>query len=201
MNWSALLWVAAGFGAGSLPFSAWLVRAFSRKDIRQTGDGNPGGVNAWKAGSWKVGLPALLLDFLKAAAPVGLARWVFGVSGWWLVPVAAAPVLGHAFSPFLRFRGGKAIAASFGAWCGLTLWEGPTVLGAGFALGGLVVSGNAWVVTTGLIALLAYWLLRGAEPALLAFWLADTGLLLWKHRSELARPPRLGAFVARRARR
>ena len=197
MNWSVLPWVAAGFAAGALPFSAWLARAFSRTDIRQVGDGNPGAVNAWKAGSWKVGLPALLLDFLKAAVPVGLARWVFGVSGWWLVPVAVAPVLGHAFSPFLRFRGGKAIAASFGAWCGLTLWEGPTVLGAGFALFGLLVSGSAWVVFSGLLVLLAYWTVRGAEPFIFGFWLADACLLTWKHHREFGKL-RPGPLLRRR---
>ncbi len=184
----ALLWVGAGFASGSLPFSAWLARAFSRKDIRKVGDGNPGAVNAWKAGSWRVGLPALWLDFLKAAVPVGLARWVFGASGWWLVPVAAAPVFGHAFSPLLGFRGGKAIAASFGAWCGLTLWEGPTVLGGGFALLGLLTAGSGWVVLGGMVVLLAYWLVRGAEPAVYVFWLADFALLLWKHRRDLHRP-------------
>jgi glycerol-3-phosphate acyltransferase PlsY len=200
MNWSALLWVAAGFAAGALPFSAWLARAFSRKDIRQVGDGNPGAVNAWKAGSWKVGLPALWLDFLKAAVPVGLARWVFGVEGWWLVPVALAPVVGHAFSPFLRFRGGKAIAASFGAWCGLTLWQGPTVLGAGLALIGLFASGSAWVVAGGLVFLLSYLLLRGADAVLLVFWAADTGVLLWKHRREFLHKPGPGPLLRRKER-
>ncbi len=183
----ALFWSGVGFAAGSLPFSVWLARAISRRDIRSVGDGNPGAVNAWKAGSWRAGLPALWLDFLKAAVPVGLARWVFGIGGWWLVPVAIAPVLGHAFSPLLGFRGGKAIAVSFGAWCGISLWEGPTVLGAGFALVGLLVSGSAWVVLGGMLVLLAYWLLRGVEPAIYGFWLADTALLLWKHRRELRR--------------
>lgn len=198
MNWCALTWVAVGFAAGALPFSAWLAGACSHKDIREVGDGNPGAVNAWKAGSWKVGVPALWLDFLKAAVPVGLARWVFHVEGWWLVPVAFAPVLGHAYSPLLRFRGGKAIAASFGAWCGLTLWEGPTVLGAGFALLGLLVSGSAWVVVGGFVFLLGYWLVRRADAVLLTFWLADFTLLLWKHRRGFVVRPGPGLLLRRR---
>lgn len=200
MNWSALLWIAAGYVAGALPFSAWLARAFTSTDIRQVGDGNPGAVNAWRAGSWKAGVPALWLDFLKAAVPVGLARWVFHVDGWWLVPVALAPVVGHAYSPLLGFRGGKAIAATFGAWCGLTLWEGPTVLGAGLALLGLFVAGSAWVVAGGLLFLLGYWLLRGAGPVLLGFWLADAVLVLWKHRREFSVAPRPGLLLRRKVR-
>ncbi len=104
-----LLWTALGFLSGSLPFSVWLGKLLTRSDIRRYGDGNPGATNAWRAGGWQIGVPALLLDFLKRALPVGLARFWAGVDGWGLIPIALAPVLGHAFSPFLRFRGGKAI--------------------------------------------------------------------------------------------
>jgi glycerol-3-phosphate acyltransferase PlsY len=60
------------------------------------GDGNPGAVNAWRAAGGRAGVPAGLFDFLKAAVPVGLANWVFGVSGWGLLPIALAPIVGHA---------------------------------------------------------------------------------------------------------
>jgi glycerol-3-phosphate acyltransferase PlsY len=101
------LWTVIGFLAGSLPFSLWIGQWSLRADIREFGDGNPGAANAWRAGKWRVGLPALLLDFLKGAVPVGLARWQAGISGWALLPIALAPVLGHAVSQFLRFRGAR----------------------------------------------------------------------------------------------
>jgi acyl-phosphate glycerol 3-phosphate acyltransferase len=87
----------AGYLLGGVLFAVLLGR-LGRHDVRAVGDRNPGAVNAFKAAGPVAGAAALLLDFLKGAVPVGLARWVFGVEGWWLVPVALAPVLGHAFA-------------------------------------------------------------------------------------------------------
>ena len=125
----ALIWSCIGFILGSIPFSVWLGRVVLHKDIRAYGDGNPGAANVLRAGGRLVGVVAILLDFAKGAIPVGVAVFVVRMSGWRLVPVALAPVLGHAFSPFLSFRGGKAIATTFGVWTGLTLWLGPTIIG------------------------------------------------------------------------
>jgi glycerol-3-phosphate acyltransferase PlsY len=52
------------------------------------------------------------------------------VGGWGIVPVAVAPILGHAFSPFVGFKGGKAIAVSFGMWSAVTRFEGAIALAA-----------------------------------------------------------------------
>lgn len=188
----------AGFLSGSVMFSATLVRATGR-DIRRFGDGNPGAINAFRAGGWRVGVPALLLDFLKGAVPVSAARWLFGVEGFWLVPVALAPVLGHAFSPFLRGRGGKAIAVTFGSWCGLTLWQGPTVLGAGLLLAWLLVGNDGWKVMLGLSVLLGWLLAFGPNPVNLAVWAGTAAVLAYRHRRELGQPIKFR--FARRARR
>ncbi|MGQ9600355.1 MAG: glycerol-3-phosphate acyltransferase [Anaerolineae bacterium] len=195
------LWVVVAFLAGSLPFSVWLGRMCLGTDIREFGDGNPGAANAWKAGGWRVGVGAVLLDWLKAAAPVGLAFQVGQLSGWEIVPVALAPVLGHAFSPFLRFRGGKAVAVTFGVWTGLTLWEGPTVLGLLFGFFYYLQSNDGWSVLLGMLSLGGYWGLRQAEPWILVVWGGDTLILAWKHRHELRQPIRLRPWIANRVRR
>ena len=124
-----LLWIAFAFFCGSLPFSVWLGKIALRKDIRQYGDANPGAANVFRAGSKGWGAIAILLDILKGAIPVGLANYGAGITDWSLALIAIAPVAGHAFSPFLRFKGGKAIAVSLGIWCGLTLYQVPLVLG------------------------------------------------------------------------
>ena len=98
-------WIIVSFLAGSIPFSVWLGRMFTRSDIRSVGDGNPGTTNAWKAGGWQLGMLVLLLDFLKGAIPVGIAVQNWGWDGAVVVAVALAPILGHDFSPFLRGRG------------------------------------------------------------------------------------------------
>ncbi len=191
------LWTLFAFFCGSLPFSVWIGRLVARADIRRYGDGNPGATNAWRAGGWRAGVPAILLDYLKGAIPVSLAHFSYGLSGWALVPVALAPVLGHAFSPFLRFRGGKAVAATFGAWTGLTLWTGPTVLGLALGLAYALNATDAWSTLFGLFVLLSYLLLSGASAPLLAVWVGNFALVFWKHRRDLRTPPRLRPWLRR----
>lgn len=188
---NAALWTAAGYLAGSLMFSAWLVRIFTKKDIRDFGDENPGASNAFKAGGLKLGIPAALLDYLKGAIPVGLAHFQFGVTGWWLVPVALAPILGHAFSVFSRFRGGKAAAVSLGIWTGLTLWEGPSILGAIFGLSVFIIKVDLWTVIFSMIAFLGYVVPKAIITAnyyLLAVWAGNMAIFLVKYVPEFKKP-------------
>jgi len=167
----------AGFMSGSLMFSAWLVR-LAGGDVRRVGDGNPGAVNAYRAAGPFVGSIALLLDFLKGWVPVAAAYWLLGIRGWWLTAVMVAPVLGHAFSPLLRLRGGKAITTTFGVWSGVTLWE------AVLALCKLVFRlRDDWSILVALVFLLAYVLWRRPEPALVAAWTANAAVVALKHRS------------------
>ncbi len=185
-----VLFSLLGLALGSLPFSVWVGRIAARDDIRRHGDGNPGATNAWRAGGWRIGLLALVLDVAKGAAPVALARAVGGLWGWGLLPVAMAPLLGHAFSPWLGFRGGKAVASTFGVWSALTYWEVPTVLGLSFALVRTAQAVDAWTVVLSFPIAAAYLVLRRSEPWFLAALGANLALLVWTHRRELCVPPR-----------
>ena len=110
----------AGFLSGSVMYSYIIPKMARHIDITKISeDGNPGGANAGAAAGRAVGAVCLALDVLKAAAPVFISVFLLGVCGYYLIPVMAAPVLGHAFSPFLRFKGGKAVAASFGSLLGV----------------------------------------------------------------------------------
>lgn len=195
MEWTTLLWAAIGFLLGSVPFALVLGHLFLRRDVRRYGDGNPGAASAWKAGGWPIGLATVLLDGFKGGIPVGLAHFLFGVQGWWLVPVALAPLLGHAFSPFLRFRGGKAVAVTFGIWLGVLLGEGPIMLGLLLSLAYAVLSTDAWAVLLTMAAFLAHLVLRGADPVLLTIGAGNMAVLLWKHLGELRRPPQLRRWL------
>jgi glycerol-3-phosphate acyltransferase PlsY len=192
---NAAIWTCIGLLAGSLPFSYWLGNIFIHKDIRKFGDGNPGSTNALKAGGWKLGVPAMLLDGFKGLLPVLFARLWGGVIGWWLVPVALAPILGHAFSPFLRFKGGKAVAATIGSWLGVGGLEAIVVF-AIFTLAMLLLQQeHAWAVVAGMTGLtLYYFFMRGSNPlATVAF--ANLGVLAWKHRHELMQPFQFRAWA------
>lgn len=183
-------WVVLAFLLGSVPFAVWLGRGLQRLDVRAVGDGNPGAMNAWIAGGWQLGVPVLLLDFLKGAIPVAVACYGWRWEGGWLATVAIAPVLGHDFSPFLGGRGGKGLATTFGIWTGLTLAEAPLVLGGGLFAGLLARLRDGWVVVLGQITLLAGLWLRGWPQTYLAVWLLTAALLAWKYRRDLRWPPR-----------
>lgn len=188
---TALIWTLLGFLSGSLPFSVWLGNLVLHTDIRRYGDGNPGATNVFRAGSFGVGMLALFLDMLKGAAPVALAHYLFSVDGWPLISVILAPILGHAFSPFLRFRGGKAIASAFGAWTALTVPFGPFVMGGSVFVFYKLLNISGWAVMAALATLLAFLLLTGAGWPLVAAWAGTTLFLAWTHRADLRQRPRL----------
>lgn len=196
----AVIWTAIGFALGSLPISVWLGRLVLRTDIRSYGDGNPGGTNVVRAGNRGLGLLVIFLDMLKGAVPVALAHFAVGVAGWPLAPVMLAPILGHAFSPFLRFRGGKAVATTFGVWSALTAPLGPFVMGGSVLLFYLVLKSSGWAVIAAFLTLLGFllapalhWrspgLSAGVTLPLLATWAGTMVLLVWKHRADLRRLP------------
>ena len=188
--WAQILaWFIISFLCGSLPFSVWIGRWILKVDIRQYGDKNPGTANVFRAGGRIWGAVVLVLDFLKGAIPVGLAYWGAGLSGWGLALVAIDPVLGHAFSPFLGFRGGKALATTFGIWAGLTLWQGPTILGLNLAFWGGILANEGWVILFGVLGFLGFILLSNAPVYIVAVGIANAGLLVWKYRSALLHKP------------
>ena len=197
MKWMVILaWFIFAFLCGSLPFSVWIGRWILKVDIRQYGDKNPGTANVFRAGGRGWGVLAMLLDFLKGAIPVSLANWQGDLGNWGLAFVAIAPVFGHAYSPWLGFRGGKALATTFGIWAGLTLWQGPTVLGGSltFWSGFLVTSG--WVILFGMLSFLAFLLLTEAPIYLVAVGILNAALLLWKYRHSLRQRPIIRKWIA-----
>ncbi len=190
-----ILCIAGGFISGSIPFSLLLGRLVSSKDIRTVGDGNPGAANAWKAGGWRSGLPAMILDISKGFLPVYLAVHVGHLEGWALLPIALAPILGHAFSPLLRFKGGKAIGVSGGVWLALAGLEPIVVFGV-FTLVMLVFQPeHAWCVVVGMSCLAFYWIVAQADLPLTLTAAGNLLILAWKHRHELLRPILLRQWV------
>jgi acyl phosphate:glycerol-3-phosphate acyltransferase len=186
-----ILWMLVAFVSGSIPFSVLIGRLVLGRDIRSYGDGNPGGTNVARAGGRALGGLAVFLDALKGAVPVGLAHWWSGIDGLWLAPIALLPLVGHAYSPFLGFRGGKAVATTFGIWTGLLLWQGPVVLGVLLLLAYYLINIDGWAVMTMMIGFLIFLLIFAFSPIWLLIWLGNTALLAWKHRQELQLGPGL----------
>jgi acyl phosphate:glycerol-3-phosphate acyltransferase len=176
------------FLSGSLPFAVWTSRALAKRDVRAVGDGNPGAANAFRAGGVALGLAVLMLDVTKGVLPVVLARGL-GLDGLTLALAAVLAVAGAAFSPFLGFRGGKALAVTLGTWIGLTLWTIPLVAVVSIVAATLLIEPDGWAVAVALAAMLVGVLLWVPDPWSAFAMLLQSGIILWKHRSELARRP------------
>jgi glycerol-3-phosphate acyltransferase PlsY len=198
LNW--LLWFAFAFLCGALPLALWLGKAALGVDIRQYGDGNPGATNVFRAGGRAVGALAIFLEALKGALPVALAFFVGRLQGWELVAVAAAPPLGHAFSPFLNFRGGKAVAVTGGVWIGLTLWEAPIIAAIAITFWFNVFAVSGWIVVFTTLSVLAFYSAIRPEPLYQAVAVVHLLLFFWTHRADLRLPPG-SRWHKRRARR
>lgn len=186
----ALALTILGFISGSLPLAVWIGRRGLKQDIRAYGDHNPGAFNVLRAGGFAWGGLAIVLEITKGALPVGLAAGQFGVTGWGLVACGIAPILGHAFSPFLGFHGGKAIAVTFGVWIGLTIWPLPLIALLMLVMWYLVVTVSGWAVMFTFAGILAYLLLTHAPWEHLAIFFLNLAVIIYRHRADLTQPIR-----------
>ncbi len=122
---SAILLIAFAYLCGSLPFGYW-AGLMKGMDIRQHGSGNIGATNVIRVLGKGIGIPVFILDMLKGLVPVAFAEWWMnhqgaspGAATVIAVCCAAACVLGHMFTFWLGFKGGKGVATSAGALIGL----------------------------------------------------------------------------------
>lgn len=179
--------------SGALPWSVWLGRMLYRRDVRAVADGNPGAANAYRVGGWRLGVAVTLLDFFKAFIPVFVAKWGLQLAGEQLLWIGLMPTVGHAFSVFLRFRGGRAIVTLFGVWSGLTLYAMPLVMGAAAIIAMRLLKNDLLrtlaIPAAILLTLLAQqapgWMLALAAGQLLVI-LAKLSVFYWTHRRKTA---------------
>ena len=193
---TALRIVAAGLSAylvGSVPWAVIVVRIFWKQDIRSLGSGNTGATNVLRVFGTAPGVAVLLLDGAKGALGVWLASlfidpaWGPAGTDWLMVLGAFLSIAGHTFSPFIGFRGGKGIATAAGAITVLAPLVWPVLL-----VIFLVAAGASRMVSVGSIALAAVfpvvcWVVYPDRIALLLFSILASALVLWRHRSNMAR--------------
>jgi glycerol-3-phosphate acyltransferase PlsY len=185
MLYSVLLTVGA-FCLGACPFSLWVGRSFLGKDIRGYGDGNPGAANVFRAGGGKkVGFLAVFLDVAKGVPFVAVAHLVLGLPDAVVVVVALGAILGHAFSPLLGCRGGKAIAVTFGTLLALPQHEILVAFIIFLIVGTLFIEVDAWVVIFGAAGTLAYLAVTVGGSWESLFMLGVLAILVVKHFDDL----------------
>lgn len=127
---SLALWLGASYLLGAVPTSYLVGRLARGVDLRTVGSGNLGATNLYRTLGWRYAVPVGLFDIAKGVVPVA----VFGprAGGGVLVPLVCgvAAVVGHVYSVFVRFRGGKGVATGAGVVLGLAPWAFLVALGA-----------------------------------------------------------------------
>jgi glycerol-3-phosphate acyltransferase PlsY len=128
-------WLFASYLLGAIPTSFLVSRAFAKIDLRQHGSGNLGATNLYRVLGWKYAVPVALFDIAKGAFPVLVFAPQVSRSELFALACGVAAILGHVFSMFVRFRGGKGVATAAGVMLGMT----PVALAIAATVWGLVL--------------------------------------------------------------
>jgi glycerol-3-phosphate acyltransferase PlsY len=193
----------AAFLIGSIPFGYIIGRVFYGTDIRRQGSGNIGAMNALRTMGKGGAIAVLLLDALKGFIPAFLTLWWFKAGGAGHLDIdfdpnfppgaeilaaliATAAVLGHCYSPWLRFRGGKGVATFFGALFGLC-WPAGIVAVLGWVAGAALTRySSVGSILGGVLAPIAVFACSRSLPET-AFALFAAAIVILKHRDNIAR--------------
>lgn len=148
LGWIHFVWLVPAYLLGAIPTSFLVARWARGVDLRTVGSRNLGATNLFRLLGWKAAAPVALFDVGKGAAPVLVYGALTGEPSWWALMVGGAAVLGHVFSPFVSFKGGKGVATAAGVflaylpgaigaaavvWIGLVAFTGYVSLGSIFA--------------------------------------------------------------------
>jgi acyl phosphate:glycerol-3-phosphate acyltransferase len=191
-----VLVLIAAYLLGSIPFGYLIVRGIEGADVRETGSGGTGATNVSRRAGKAAGLITLLLDALKGALAVLLARWVVsddaGIN-WWVAAAALMAILGHCFPLWLGFRGGKGVATAIGVFLGLS----PLAVACAAVLFIIVVWTTRYVSLGSIIAVavfpLCVWLLSvyfkpvQRLPPIITAAICCGALIIFMHRANIGR--------------
>lgn len=185
-----LIFIVITYIFGALPCGVWLGKWVKNIDIREHGSKNSGATNAYRILGPKYGIMVLIMDALKGFIPLYLAS-IFGVAGVHLIILGLVAILGHTFSFFLGFKGGKGVATSLGVF----LFLMPKVIGILVIVFILVVGTSKYIslgsiICAGLLPVLAYFLpIRESLPRtpLVIISLIVGLFVIYKHKANIKR--------------
>ncbi|MFL5472891.1 MAG: glycerol-3-phosphate 1-O-acyltransferase PlsY [Gemmatimonadales bacterium] len=169
MSVAAAGWLVASYLIGAIPTSHLVSRSFARIDLRKHGSGNLGATNLYRVLGWKYAIPVGLFDIAKGAIPVLVFAPRVSGSELYALACGVAAIIGHVFSVFVGFKGGKGVATAAGVMLALT----PIALGVVAGIWGVVL------MLTGYVSLAS---IAAAAMLPLAVYLLDppdTPELLW----------------------
>lgn len=178
--------IIAGYLIGSIPFALLLARKWGTADLRAIGSGNLGAANVMRASGVTAGVLVAVLDLAKGAASVTLAQRLSPYDATAPAIAGLAAIIGHIYPIWLRFKGGKGVATACGVFAVLTPAVVPPVLAiflAAVALTKYISLGS--LLATVALPPIAY--LVGSAPAAVFAAIAASAIIVFRHRSNLAR--------------
>jgi acyl phosphate:glycerol-3-phosphate acyltransferase len=192
MTFQFLALLLGGYLLGSIPVGVLVARS-KGIDIQQVGSGNIGATNVSRALGKRAGLFVFALDVSKGFVPALIARVLLKEAMWgldaqvlWFM-VGAAAVLGHSFTPWLRFRGGKGIATGLG----MLLASSTIVALAAFGVFLLCMALWRYVSLGSILAVASLalfgWLMPGQSPQMVPLYILLFLFVLYKHRDNIGR--------------
>ena len=182
-----LAWLLASYLLGAIPTSYLVVRLVKGQDLRTLGSGNLGATNLYRVLGWRYAIPVAAFDLLKGMIPVVVLAPRAGGGEWTALLLGIAALLGHVFSVFVQFRGGKGVATGAGIVLGLAPAAFLVALGVWVAV--LLMSGYvslASMVAAVLLPPAVYWLVPERRPLIWLF-AALAALILFFHRANIKR--------------
>ena len=178
----------AAYLLGAIPTSYLAGRLFRGIDLREHGSRNLGATNLYRVLGWRYAVPVGLFDMAKGAVPVLLLAPRVSDSQLFGLACGLAAVVGHVFSVFVRFRGGKGVATAAGVMLGLApvaLGVAALVWAALVFLTGYVSVGS--IAGAAVLPLAVYLLDRPERPEILWIVVALAGAIIWLHRANIRR--------------
>lgn len=182
-----LLLLAAAYLVGAIPTSFIAGKLVRGIDLREHGSRNLGATNVFRVLGWKYAIPVGLMDVAKGAIPVAILGQGTGGPGWFPVAVGVATVLGHVFSPFVGFRGGKGVATAGGVFLALA----PVAILISALIWGAVLWLSGYVSVSSIVAsaLFPLWARLTRPDAPYTFWagVVLALLIVVSHRRNIQR--------------
>ena len=184
----ALVWLLASYLLGAVPTSYIAERLFRGIDLREHGSKNLGATNLYRVLGWRVAVPVGLFDMAKGLIPVLLFAPRVSSSQTFALVCGLTAMVGHVFSVFVGFKGGKGVATAAGVMLGLTpaaLLIAHAVWIAVVALTGYVSLGR--IVAAAVFPVVVRLVDPPEQPEILWLDMAAAAAIIWLHRANIAR--------------
>jgi glycerol-3-phosphate acyltransferase PlsY len=179
--------LALSYLLGAIPTSYLAGRLFRGIDLRQHGSRNLGATNVYRIMGWRYAIPVGLFDVMKGAVPVLMLGPAVSSAVWFPLLCGVCAVVGHVFSVFVGFKGGKGVATSAGVVLGLA----PMAVGICLVVWALIVWATGYVSLGSIVAAGVFpglvWALYPARRETIWLYALLAVVIIWMHRANIGR--------------